>query len=45
MISPLSVPLLILSNWYWSLSWVVLEYQVTDTGVTLMWYREGILKA
>ena len=33
-----SVPLLVPVNWYWSFIRVVLEFQLTETAVTLMWY-------
>ena len=35
---PFSVPLLVLLNWYWSFTRVVLEFYLADTGVLLMWY-------
>ena len=37
-VHPFSVPLLVLLNWYWSFIRVVLEFQLTETVVTLMWY-------
>ena len=35
---PFSVPLLVLLSWYWSFTWVVLEFHLAGTGVLLMWY-------
>ncbi len=35
---PFPVPFLVLLNWYWSFTRVVLEFHLADTGVLLMWY-------
>ena len=44
-VCPFSVPLLVPHNWYWSFTQVVLEFQLTDTAVILMWYWQDTLKA
>ena len=35
---PFPVPLSVLLNWYWSFTRVVLEFQLADTEVLLVWY-------
>ena len=34
----LPVPFSVPSNWYWSFTYVVLEFHLCGTGVSLMWY-------
>ena len=34
----LPVPFSVPSNWYWSFTYVVLEFHLCGTGVLLMWY-------
>lgn len=38
---PFSVPLPVPPDWYWSLSYVVLEFIILDTGVSRIWYWTG----